>query len=270
MVKILLSAFMVMVIVMGCSTSPTNDRGIVLGDTLTTESGLKYVYRKIGSGRQVETGSKVWTYLALSVNNKEVWNTNEMADSSFIFVANKDRMIKGFTEVTMKLREGDEIAAVLPPQLAYGAQGSGEAVPPNATLVYTTYIMKKVSEPKQSLSDTLFAAYQTGGHQKMIATRERILNSPDTAHYYYDPGQYRLLWNLLNDANMHQENLQMIAFINTTKDSGMRWYRVRTYEKMGNFKQALDSLNTLMASDPTMGLNERAVQLRAELSEKVK
>lgn len=261
---------MLAVVLCACSTTPSNDRNIVVGDTITTDSGLKYVFTKIGTGKPVETGSKVWTQLALSVNGKEIWNTYDAPDSSFVFVANKDRMIKGFTEVTMKLREGDEIAAVLPSNIAYGPNGSGSVIPPNATLVYTRYVMKKVNEPRLSLSDTLFAAYQSGGHEKMIATRDRILNSPDTAKYYYDDGQYRLLWNLLNEAEMHKENLQMIAYINTDNNSGLRWYRVRTYEKMGNFKLALDSLDALLKSDTTMRRNDRAVKLRTELVEKVK
>lgn len=256
-------------LLVACST-PKSDRNIVIGDTLRTESGLKYLYTKVGTGRPVETGSKVWTYLALSINGKEIWNTYDMKDSSFVFVANKDRMIKGFTEVTMKLREGDEIVAILPPDIAYGERGSGNDVPPNSTLVYTRYAMKKVNEPKLSLSDTLFAGYQAGGHEKMLATRQRILNSQDTSGYYYDNGQYRILWNLLNDAGMHKENLQLIDYINTANESGWRWYRVRTYEKMGEYKQALDSLNALLASDSSMNANTRATQLRAELVEKMK
>jgi hypothetical protein len=246
------------------------DGAIVVGDTIATESGLKYIYTKIGTGRQVETGSKVWTYLALSVDGKEVWNTDGPPDSSFSFVANKDRMIKGFTEVTMKLREGDEIIAILPPNLAYGERGSGAVIPPNATLVYTKYIMKRVNEPKLSLSDTLFAAYQKGGHEAMLATRSRIIGSPDTVNYYYDDGQWRILWNLLNEADMHQENLQMIAYANTKNESGMRWYRVRTYEKMGNHQLALDSLKSLLKSDTSMASNDRATTLRLELEGKVK
>jgi peptidylprolyl isomerase len=251
-----------------CSGERT-DREIVVGDTITTESGLKYIYTKIGTGRPVETGSKVWTYLALEVNGKEIWNTNGPPDSSFVFVAGKDRMIKGFTEVTLKLREGDEIVAILPPQLAYGEKGAGSDIPPNATLVYTKYKMKKVNEPKLSLSDTLFAAMQTGGIRKMIDTRHRILNSPDTSKYYYDNSQYRILWNLLNDAGMNEENVQLIDFINTKNESGWRWYRVRTYEKMEKYQLALDSLNALLASDTSMMSNARAVQLKTELESKV-
>ncbi len=246
------------------------DRGIVVGDTITTESGLKYIFTKVGTGRPVETGSKVWTYLALSVDGKEIWNTDGPPDSSFVFVANKDRMIKGFTEVTMKLHQGDEIVAILPSNLAYGERGSPPVIPPNATLVYTRYVMKKVNEPKLSLSDTLFAAYQKGGHEAMLSTRSRILSSPDTARYYYDEGQWRILWNLLTDAEMHEQSLQMIAYANTKNESGMRWYRVRTYEKMGNFQLAYDSLTSLMKSDTAMASNDRVKTLFSELEAKVK
>jgi hypothetical protein len=263
-----IAAIFMIILLWSCSPE-RSERDIVVGDTITTESGLKYIYTKVGSGRPVETGSKVWTYLALEVNGQEIWNTNGPPDSSFVFVAGKDRMIKGFTEVTMKLHEGDEIIAILPPDLAYGEKGAGSDIPPNATLVYTSYKMKKVNEPKLSLSDTLFAAMQTGGIQKMTDTRHRILNSPDTSNYYYDKSQYRILWNLLNDEGMNEENLQLIEFINTQNESGWRWYRVRTYEKMENYKLALDSLDALLASDTTMITNTRALQLKEELESKV-
>lgn len=253
----------------GCSSDKT-DRGIVIGDTITTESGLKYVFTKVGTGPAVETGSRVWTYLKLDVNGKEIWNTDGPPDSSFVFIAGKDRMIKGFTEVTLKLHEGDEIVAILPPQIAYGEKGVGDDIPPNATLIYTTYKMKKVAAPKASLSDTLLAAYQSGGHATMVATQQRILNSPDTAKYYYDNGQYRILWNMLSEADMHNEALQLIAYQNTKNESGWRWFRVRTYDKMGQHQLALDSLDALMKSDTSMASNPRATQLMVELMEKIK
>lgn len=262
------AAVLLIITLWSCSGNRSNHE-IVVGDTITTESGLKYVYTTIGTGRPVEVGSKVWTYLALEVNGKEIWNTNGPPDSSFVFVAGKDRMIKGFTEVTLKLREGDEIVAILPPAIAYGEKGIGNDIPPNATLVYTTYRMKKVNDPKLSLSDTLFAAMKAGGIRQMVDTRHRVLNSADTARYYYDDGQYRILWNLLNEADLDAENLQLIDFVNTKNEAGWRWYRVRTYEQMGKYNLALDSLNILLASDTTMASNPRAIQLKAELEAKV-
>ena len=104
----------------------------------------------------------------------------------------------------------------------------------------------------------------------MVSVRNRVLSSKDTAGYYYDDGQYRILWNLLNDAEMHEENLRLIDFVNTTNEAGWRWYRVRTYQRMGNFALALDSLNTLMSTDTTMASSDRAMQLKSELLEKLK
>ncbi len=262
------AAIALIVIAFSACSGDRSSHEIVVGDTITTDSGLKYIYTRIGTGRPVEVGSKVWTYLALEVNGKEIWNTNGPPDSSFSFVAGKDRMIKGFTEVTLKLREGDEIIAILPPDLAYGEKGAGSDIPPNTTLVYTSYKMKKVNEPKLSLSDTLFAAMKTGGIRQVLDTRQRILNSADTAGYYYDDGQYRILWNLLNDADMDAENLQLIDLVNTKNEAGWRWYRVRTYEQMGKYDVALDSLNALLASDTTMASNPRAMQLKADLEAK--
>ena len=75
---------------------------------------------------------------------------------------------------------------------------------------------------------------------------------------------------MLTDADMHDKALQMIAYVNTNNDSGMRWYRVRSYDKLGQFKLALDSLDVLLASDTAMASNSRATQLRIELVEKLK
>jgi FKBP-type peptidyl-prolyl cis-trans isomerase len=45
-----------------------------------------------------------------------------MPDSLFTFVAGYSRVIKDFVEVSLLLREGDEIVAILPDSIAYGAK----------------------------------------------------------------------------------------------------------------------------------------------------
>ena len=119
----------------------------VLGDTIQTASGLKYLYLKRGDGPQVVPGAKVGTYLSLKVDDSVVWNTNELPDSLFTFIADSTRLIKGFTEVSLLLREGDEIIAILPDSLAYGAKGAGEVIPPFATLVYDQFKVVSVELP---------------------------------------------------------------------------------------------------------------------------
>ncbi len=113
-------------------------------DTLQTASGLQYYYEKKGNGKKVEVGSKVSTYLSLKVKDKVVWTTDQMPDSVFTFSAGKGQVIKGFDEVTLLLREGDEVVAIMPASIAYGARGMGNMVPPNATLIYDKFKVVKV------------------------------------------------------------------------------------------------------------------------------
>ena len=117
---------------------------VALGDTIQTASGLKYLYIKRGDGLKIERGCKVGTYLSLKVKDSVVWNTNELPDSLFSFIADSTKLIKGFTEVSLLLREGDEIVAILPDSLAYGAKGAEDVIPPHATLVYDVFKVVRV------------------------------------------------------------------------------------------------------------------------------
>lgn len=118
-----------------------------LGDTIQTASGLKYLYLKKGDGPKIVSGAKVGTLLNLKVGDSVVWNSFEEPDSLFSFTADSTRLIRGFTEVVSYLRQGDEIIAVLPDSLAYGAKGAGDVIPPHATLVYDQFKVLKVELP---------------------------------------------------------------------------------------------------------------------------
>ncbi|MCU4173623.1 FKBP-type peptidyl-prolyl cis-trans isomerase [Carboxylicivirga sp. N1Y90] len=124
-----------------------------LGDTIQTASGLKYLYLKKGDGPKVVSGAKVGTLLSLKVGDSVVWNSFEEPDSLFSFTADSTRLIKGFTEVVSYLRQGDEIIAVLPDSLAYGAKGAGDVIPPYATLVYDQFKVVKVELPSTTNSE---------------------------------------------------------------------------------------------------------------------
>ncbi|WP_430817419.1 FKBP-type peptidyl-prolyl cis-trans isomerase [Carboxylicivirga sp. RSCT41] len=130
-----------------CQFKSAQSEGEKADDIILTASGLQYYYVRKGDGPKVEPGCKVGTYLSLKVEDSVVWNTNELPDSLFTFVADSTRLIKGFTEVSLLLREGDEIVAILPDSLAYGAKGAGDVIPPHATLVYDVFKVVKVEAP---------------------------------------------------------------------------------------------------------------------------
>lgn len=60
-------------------------------------------------------------------------------------------VIDGFEEMAFLMREGDNVVATLPYDIAYGEDGAGDDIPPYATLVYDRYEIVSVSEPKKCL-----------------------------------------------------------------------------------------------------------------------
>ncbi|MEO8252971.1 MAG: peptidylprolyl isomerase [Flavobacterium sp.] len=58
-------------------------------------------------------------------------------------IGKKDGMIPGFIEAIDLLSFGDKIIAYIPAKLAYGAEGAGGVIPPNATLIFEIEIFDK-------------------------------------------------------------------------------------------------------------------------------
>ncbi|MBR9846702.1 MAG: hypothetical protein GYB35_11650, partial [Algicola sp.] len=75
------SILLLALVVLSCGNDKKNNhnRNIVLNDTITTSSGLKYIFLKEGFGQKIEDGSKVKAFTELYINdNPEVfWSTAE-------------------------------------------------------------------------------------------------------------------------------------------------------------------------------------------------
>jgi len=60
-----------------------------------------------------------------------------------------NKLIPGWTEALQLMREGDEWELAIPADLAYGARGAGDAIPPNQTLVFDLSLISVSPPPKQ-------------------------------------------------------------------------------------------------------------------------
>ena len=267
---IYLSLFAACVFAISCNTTTETNNEPDLGDTIQTASGLQYFYIKKGDGLQVEKGCEVGTYLSLMVNDSVVWNSDEGPDSLFTFIAGFTRLITGFDEITMLLREGDEVVAILPDSIAYGAKGAGDVIPPHATLIYDKFKVVKVAAPKAILADTLYTSLKNEGFKEMLNRYYAINTSSDSVKYHLGKNQLYGLWYKLTNDSMHQEAINMAAyFAPATKDNWLRYYMVRSFENQNKIQIAIDSLKAILTDEPdneTMKdkMNELVEKLNAE------
>ena len=250
-----------------CNNTTKNNNEPSLGDTIQTASGLQYFYIKKGQGRKVEKGCEVSVYLSLMVNDSVVWNTNEAPDSLFTYIAEFTRLIEGFNEITLLLQQGDELVAILPDSIAYGAKGAGDVVPPYATLVYDKFKVVNVEAPKAILADTLLKILEKEGFDAMTKKHELVTTTKDSLNYHLGKDQIYGLWYKLTDTEKHEEAIHTATyFAQKIGDNMLRYYLVRSLENQNKIKPAIDSLKILIADEPD---NEVMINKMKALQEKL-
>lgn len=106
-----------------------------IGETVTTASGLRYVFTKEGTGPRPQTGDVMVIHgIGRFPDGKEFWNTRTDG-APYEYTPGVDRVIKGFEEGMHSVREGDRLVITMTPDLAYGERGRPD-IPPNSTLVF--------------------------------------------------------------------------------------------------------------------------------------
>ncbi|MBE9490956.1 MAG: FKBP-type peptidyl-prolyl cis-trans isomerase [Bacteroidetes bacterium] len=232
---------------LSCSEGKKNveNRNITLNDTVTTSSGLKYIFLKEGKGRKIEVGSKVKSYIDLYINDADTifWTTSTDKDSIFQFIHGKTSLIKGFSELNNYLVEGDKVIAILPDSLAYGKEGRN-GVPPGASLIYNPYIVKFVSMPKKVLTDTLFYLASTMDEKASIDFYEQVMASELKVDYHTELGDIIDLLAKLNKDSLYIETLSLSDyFIDKTGDDALlqsvKYYKLVALDAQGKYQEAI-------------------------------
>jgi FKBP-type peptidyl-prolyl cis-trans isomerase len=98
----------------------------------TTESGLKYRVLRPGAGPTPTAQQTVEVHYHGWLDNKKVFDSSYDRFQTISFPL--DGVIRGWTEGMQKINKGGMIELEIPPRLGYGGRGSGNSVPPNATL----------------------------------------------------------------------------------------------------------------------------------------
>ena len=106
-----------------------------------TESGLRYQILQKGTGAQAEKGKQISVHYKGQLTDGTVFDSSYQRKQPIDFTVGIGQVIKGWDEGLQLLQVGDKARLVIPSQLAYGSQGAGGVIPPNATLIFDLELM---------------------------------------------------------------------------------------------------------------------------------
>jgi len=103
-------------------------------------NGMFYRVIKSGKGTSPRESSKVTVHYRGTLIDGTEFDSSYKRGMPATFPLN--RVIKGWTITLQKMVPGDKWEVVIPPQLAYGPQGKGGVIGPNATLIFEIELIK--------------------------------------------------------------------------------------------------------------------------------
>jgi FKBP-type peptidyl-prolyl cis-trans isomerase len=105
-------------------------------------ANLQVEYLRFGDGASVEAGQNVVVHYTGRLTSGEKFDSSVDRNEPFEVAAGVGQVIQGWDVVLLRMRAGDKVKATIPPELAYGAQGAGGVIPPNATLVFEMELLQ--------------------------------------------------------------------------------------------------------------------------------
>ena len=108
---------------------------------ITTPTGLKYRDEVVGNGDTPIQGGEVVVHYTGKLADGTKFESSLDRNQPFTTRIGVGAVIKGWDEGLMGMRVGGKRQLIIPPELGYGAAGSG-TIPPNATLHFDVELLK--------------------------------------------------------------------------------------------------------------------------------
>jgi FKBP-type peptidyl-prolyl cis-trans isomerase len=108
---------------------------------VTTKSGLKYLDQKVGDGKEVKAGDTVVVHYTGWLKDGKKFDSSYDRKKPAEFALNK--VIKGWQEGIPGMKVGGKRKLVIPPDLAYGKEGTSDGtIPPDAELTFEVELLE--------------------------------------------------------------------------------------------------------------------------------
>ena len=126
--------------------------------TITTASGLQYTITTKSNGRTPKTGEKIEAHYVGKLLNDTIFDSSRKRGAPISFRLGVGRVIKGWDEAFLLLKQGEQATLKIPADLAYGSRDNGK-IPANSVLLFDVELIS-ISEGIKS--------FQTRGKDSVI------------------------------------------------------------------------------------------------------
>lgn len=97
---------------------------------------MKIETTKQGSGPQIANGQTAEVNYVGKLTDGTTFDASKPRGETFSFKLGAGQVIKGWDQGVLGMKVGEVRMLTIPSELAYGAQGAGGVIPPNATLIF--------------------------------------------------------------------------------------------------------------------------------------
>ncbi len=109
---------------------------------VTTASGLKYVMLAEGTGEQAQAGKTVRVHYTGKLLDGTKFDSSLDRNDPLEFMLGQGMVIRGWDEGIALLKVGGKALLIIPSNLAYGARGAGNVIPPFSPLTFEVELVE--------------------------------------------------------------------------------------------------------------------------------
>ena len=113
-------------------------------NVVTLPSGLQYEVIKEGNGKLAKATDQVKCHYEGTLIDGTLFDSSVKRGQPAVFGVNQ--VIPGWVEALQLMPEGSKWKLYIPSELAYGAQGAGEMIPPHSTLVFEEELLEVLNK----------------------------------------------------------------------------------------------------------------------------
>jgi peptidylprolyl isomerase len=112
-----------------------------MSNEIIKSNGLKIVINEEGTGVQPALGQTVKVHYHGTLEDGTKFDSSFDRNQPFSFPVGQGRVIRGWDEAFMSLKEGTHATITIPPELGYGSRTMGK-IPANSTLIFDVELLE--------------------------------------------------------------------------------------------------------------------------------